>query len=375
MDTRIAQIALDVIRRSSRELPADAALREELRHQRGLAPAAGREAAQAVFAWFRWRGWLAEAPGEGALALALSMQERFDRTPENFPDAELAAHAIPAWTAEEMEVTPAWLRSLQRTPKLWLRASVGQGRALAQELGPARSVPGLPDAAEYFGSEDLFRTREFHEGAFEVQDIHSQAVGLLCGPQPGETWWDACAGEGGKMLHLSALMANKGLIWASDRADWRLRRLKQRAARARAFNYRAVAWDGGAKPPTKTRFDGILVDAPCSGLGTWQRNPHARWTTTPADVRELAAAQAQLLAHAAPSLKPGGRLVYAVCTLTRAETDGVAEAFEKGFPDFEPWPMACPLASAGETRPRVWLRPEDTGGNGMFIAAWRRRTA
>ncbi|MGC8000561.1 hypothetical protein ACP3XN_24520, partial [Salmonella enterica] len=83
-------------------------------------------------------------------------------------------------------------------------------------------------------------------------------------------------------------MENSGLIWASDRAAWRLQKLKRRTARAKVFNYRVAMWDGGVKLPTKTKFDGVLVDAPCSGLGTWQRNPHARWTTTPGDVAELA---------------------------------------------------------------------------------------
>src|SRR6185295_17316743 len=128
-----------------------------------------------------------------------------------------------------------------------------------------------------------------------------------------------CAGEGGKTMHLSALMENKGLIWASDRAAWRLKNLKRRAARAKVFNFRSELWDGGAKLPTKTKFDGILVDAPCSGVGTWQRNPHARWTTTLDDVRELGAVQLQLLDRVAGSLKPEGRLIYSVCTLTRTE--------------------------------------------------------
>src|SRR6185436_19572619 len=97
MDTRVAQIAIAVIERNSRECPADTALRDELKRQRGLLSADGREAAQAVFAWFRWRGWLGETPDESSLAAAVTMQERFDRAPETFPDAELAARAVPPW--------------------------------------------------------------------------------------------------------------------------------------------------------------------------------------------------------------------------------------------------------------------------------------
>src|SRR4029077_8613282 len=88
--------------------------------------------------------------------------------------------------------------------------------------------------------------------------------------------------------------------------------------------------------PTKTKFDGVLVDAPCSGVGTWQRNPQARWTTTLEDVRELGAVQGRLLAHVAPSVKPGGKLFYSVCTLTRVETSEVADTFTQAHADFEP---------------------------------------
>ena len=97
-----------------------------------------------------------------------------------------------------MDVTDDWLRSLQREPKLWLRAKRGQAEMLAEKLRARKSAPLLPDAVIYDGEEDLFKTPEFHAGEFEIQDIASQVVGLLCEPQPGETWWDACAGEGGK---------------------------------------------------------------------------------------------------------------------------------------------------------------------------------
>ena len=229
----------------------------------------------------------------------------------------------------------------------------------------------LPDAVEYPGTQNLFHSPAFHAGRFEVQDLSSQLVGLLCAPQPAQTWWDACAGEGGKMLHLSDLMENKGLIWASDRAAWRLKRLKLRAARAQVFNYRAVPWDGGPKLPTRTLFDGVLLDAPCTGVGTWQRNPHARWTTTAEDVRQLAAVQRELLGRVAPAVKPGGKLVYAVCTLTRPETLEVVAAFEQAFPEFKPRPMVHPLHPDQPAASSLWLRPEDRG-NGMFVASWTR---
>ena len=145
--------------------------------------------------------------------------------------------------------------------------------------------------------------------------------------------------------------------------------LKRRAARAKLFNYRTDFWDGGRMLPTKQKFDGILLDAPCSGVGTWQRNPHARWSTTMDDVRELAATQLALLNNVAGSLKPGGRLIYAVCTLTRSETTAVADAFATAHPELEP----LALSSLGTDHSSLFLWPHELNANGMFLAAWTRK--
>jgi 16S rRNA (cytosine967-C5)-methyltransferase len=395
-----------IILAASRERPADAVLREELKAHRDILPQDARAIAQTVFTYFRWRGWLdLSKPLITQIRQSRELAQAFAEKPESVSEAELAARAAPEWVWNEMSlgqqagsgapsplvpspagagagrgegnqlILSAWARALQTPPKLWLRAQRGQGRALAEKLGAAKLEKTLlPDVLHYKGEEDLFKRPEFHTGEFEIQDIASQAVGWLCAPQPGETWWDACAGEGGKTLHLSALMQNKGLIWASDRAEWRLKNLKRRAARAKVFNFRAAAWDGDAKLPTKTKFDGILVDAPCSGVGTWQRNPHARWTATAEDVAELAAVQKQLLANVAGSVKPGGKLIYSVCTLTRAETETVVAEFSGAHPDFEPLTLPqLESQSVITSFPAVTLWPQDLGGNGMFIAGWRRK--
>jgi len=370
---KLTQLAAKVVAKASREHPADAVLRAEFKAAHGLARSDAGAVSRGVFVHFRWLGWTDESGSlEQRITQALEIAARFERSPASVSDSELLQKTIPEWAREQIEVSAAWVRTLQSNPKIWLRARPGRAGELALNLHAA-SAGSLPDAVLYEGEEDLFRIPEFHAGEFELQDITSQAVGFLCNPQSGETWWDACAGEGGKMLHLADLMQKKGLIWASDRAEWRLKRLKQRAARAKCFNYRAAVWDGGAKLPTKTKFDGVLVDAPCSGLGTWQRNPHARWTTTLADVLELADIQRKLLAHAAASVKPGGRLVYAVCTLARAETEEVASSFESAFPEFEPLPAPSPFTRTAEPQSRHWFWPQTHGGNGMFVALWRRK--
>lgn len=363
--------------------PADQALRESLTQNRHFtAPAERRGISRAVFTYYRWWRWLDDNDSaQRQLAAALELQKRFDTNPAAFKPEALAAKVVPDWLRDEMDAVPsAWLAQLQREPALWIRAKAGTGAALAKKLGhclpstevrgqtpgtaaagqPGAPAPQSPDALHYTGLIDLYRTPEFQAGEFEIQDLASQLVGLAAAPKAGETWWDACAGEGGKTMHLSDLMRNKGLLWASDRSLRRLGKLKERAARAKVFNFRTAPWEGGARLPTKTKFDGILVDAPCTGIGTWQRNPHARWTTAPKDVHELAAVQAQLLDHAAGSLKSGGRLVYAVCTLTRAETTEVAAVFTAAHPELEPISTQT-----------LW--PHELNANGMFIAQWKKR--
>ncbi|MSU46732.1 MAG: RsmB/NOP family class I SAM-dependent RNA methyltransferase [Lacunisphaera sp.] len=349
--------------------PADQALRESLTQDRHFTvPAERRGISRAVFTHYRWWRWLDEsASAQKQLAAALELQQRFDSNPAAFKPEALAAKAVPDWLKDEMDAMPAaWLAQLQREPALWIRAKAGIGAALAKKLGHCAPASRSPDALRYTGLTDLYHTPEFQAGEFEIQDLASQLVSLAAAPQPGETWWDACAGEGGKTMHLSDLMRNKGLLWASDRSHRRLAKLKERAARAKVFNFRAASWAGGIKLPTKTKFDGILVDAPCTGIGTWQRNPHARWTTQPSDIRELAVVQRMLLDHVAGSLKPGGRLLYAVCTLSRGETTGVADAFTATHPELTP----DPVMGRG-TQLTLW--PQELNANGMFIAAWRRK--
>lgn len=377
MNNRLLTIAARVIAKADREHPADGVLRAELRSAKGILRSEGGVISDAVFAYYRWLGWLnLKAPVAEQIEEAVERNRDFQNGVATITEPELQ-RAIPGWAKKQVDVSVEWLRALQSEPKLWLRARPGKRRELAEKLGECwvgdESSPG--DAVRYEGAEDLFRTGEFHAGEFELQDISSQVVGLVCNPQPGETWWDACAGEGGKMLHLCDLMRNKGLVWASDRAMWRLQKLKRRAARAKVFNYRTALWDGGTKLPTKTKFDGILVDAPCSGLGTWQRNPQARWTMTANDVAELSEVQKRLLASAVPALKPGGRLIYSVCTLTKAETVEVAEAITKQFAELRFTMLKNPLRPDAVATNLLWLWPQEVEGNGMFICCWERQGA
>ena len=408
LDSAILNHAARIVSAVTSEVRADAALRHYFLETRRLGPRDKRAISRAVFAYFRWMQWLdPRASLQKQVAQSAELHETFARDPKSVKPETLAARAVPEWLREEMDLPTAYLRQLQHDQPLWLRARPGTAATLARELGDCSAAGAAADAAvvpssgslvpsseteaepesrnrrvsalahdalRYTGTHDLFLTQQFQDGAFEIQDLSSQLVAIACAPQPGQTWWDACAGEGGKTLHLAGLMENKGLVWASDRSARRLEILKRRAARAEVFNYRGALWDGSARLPTKTKFDGILVDAPCSGVGTWQRNPHARWTTSPNDVRELAATQLTLLSHVAGSLKPGGRLVYAVCTLTRQETSAVVEKFSAVHPELEPSLVFPQLAA--QTLPQDAQRallPHELNANGMFIAAWTRK--
>jgi 16S rRNA (cytosine967-C5)-methyltransferase len=360
---------------SAREQRADVALRDYFAAHHYLGPRDKGTISRAVFAYFRWHGWLnpKDSP-QKQIDHAADMQVRFAADPKFVKPEALAARAVPDWLRTEMDLPADFLRQLQREPALWIRARPHRRDELAKSLVTAETTPHAHDALHFTGKQDLFRTEQFKAGEFEIQDLASQVVGEVCAPKPGETWWDTCAGEGGKTLHLADLMQNKGVVWATDRHPGRLETLKRRAGRAKLFNYRTALWDGGARLPGKTKFDGILVDAPCSGVGTWQRNPQARWTTSPDDVRELAATQLALLNHVAGSLKPGGRLVYSVCTLTRSETVAIAEAFSAAHPELE----ALAIGSEGNTPASggsIQLWPHQLNANGMFIAQWRRKAA
>ncbi len=328
-----------------------------------------REVSRLVMIYFRWRGWIDSNQRFGRqLVAALDLHNQFSRNPRGFGDLD---RAVPEWAHAAATLPPETLAQFQREPLLWIRTR----RDAALKLGECEPAPvGVgPKGARlsawiYRGRDDLYRSDAFRAGELEIQDLASQLVSHVCAPKSGEIWWDACAGEGGKALHLAGMMEGKGLVWATDRSLRRIARCKQRAARAGVFNIRLQPWEGTGLPARGFKADGVLVDAPCSGVGTWQRNPHARWTTTPEDVRELAAAQRKLLAAVAPAVKSGGRLIYAVCTLTRVETTDVCDAFEAAHPDFVPMPLGFADQTARHT---LW--PHELNANGMFIAGWRRK--
>jgi 16S rRNA (cytosine967-C5)-methyltransferase len=231
------------------------------------------------------------------------------------------------------------------------------------------------------GHQNAFALASFQEGAFEIQDEGSQLIALACRARPGQVVVDACAGAGGKALALSAEMHNKGSLWALDSDADRLAEARRRARRARVDNLRvrpipAGPEAGAALSDLLGKAAVVLVDAPCSGLGTLRRKPDARWRLRPGDPPRFAALQRELLARFAPLVAPGGRLVYATCAMGRTENGDVAD-----FAERELGLLATPLAALlgaeraealGASANRLELFPHRHGTDGFFVAAFER---
>ncbi len=253
-------------------------------------------------------------------------------------------------------------------------ALVARLRARGVDARPGR---WSPLAVRLSGSASPSRLAEFREGLCQVQGEASQAVGLLAGPAPGMRILDVCAAPGGKTTHLAELMDGRGEVVAWDISKRGLARLADNADRLGLDCIRAEARDATrALPGMVDRFDRVLVDAPCSGLGTLRAHPEIRWRRTARDLSRLAALQARILHQAALGVLPGGVLVYATCTLSRVENEQVVEAFVAGHADFEVEDAAAhlpPSARAMTAGAFLLALPQRHDTDGFFAARLRRR--
>lgn len=253
---------------------------------------------------------------------------------------------------------------------------------------PARSTPYSPWGLRLQTKPDLTRLDAFARGAVEVQDEGSQLLALLLDARRGEMVVDFCAGAGGKTLAIGAAMRNTGRLYAFDTSAHRLDALKPRLARSKLSNVHPAAIAHERDDRVKRlagKIDRVLVDAPCSGLGTLRRNPDLKWRQTPATVADCAVRQAAILASASRLLKSGGRLVYATCSLLPAENENIARAFTEAHPDFTPLEIGTLLTQlkvsdaqalvSGPVSRREYLRlwPHRHATDGFFAAAWERK--
>ena len=299
-----------------------------------------------------------DLPGDPALRLALqqSLPDWFCRDLQRWCGADQAERVARACN----QVPPLDLRvnRLRCTP-------AALTAALEQHGLRVKPIPGCPDGLQVLeGGGDLRQWPGFEQGHWCVQDRAAQWVAPLLAPEPGDRVLDACAAPGGKATHLAELMQNKGEVWAIDRSAGRLRRVAANAARLGTDCLQAMAADASElldqKPQWRGYFQRILLDAPCSGLGTLARHPDARWRVNPDSISTLVPLQARLLDAMVPLLAPGGTLVYATCTIHPAENGERIASFLGTHPAF--------VLRHEEQR---WPDPE--GGDGFYAAVIQAR--
>jgi 16S rRNA (cytosine967-C5)-methyltransferase len=267
---------------------------------------------------------------------------------------------LPDWFADHCPAaaqSPAFDALHTRAP-LWIRLQTDDPAPVLAEFAArnwsVRPVPILPDALEVLAEADLTTTDSYARGLIEIQDLGSQLILAQLSPAPAGQWLDACAGAGGKTLQLARLLGTSGRVDAHDIRPQALDELGTRAARARIANIRILS----GKP--SATYDGVLIDAPCSGTGTWRRAPHLKWCTTPRTVADAAVIQNSLLELYAPLVRPGGLLVYATCSLSRVENADVIKTFLAARPEFS---AAAPART---------VLPSDFNTDGYFVAPLRR---
>lgn len=334
-------------------------------------------------------------PVEKRVAIELAGQKSF------FLDCQPAdvQGNMPAFLAGELDTlygedTARQLAAHMAEAPVDLRVNSLQGEreaarsALAEEGIPSEPTPYSPVGLRLSERRPLTGTKVFKDGLIEPQDEGSQLAALLCEAKPGMKVVDFCAGAGGKTLGLAATMQNHGRIIACDVSEARLKRAAQRLKRAGAFlverrllsserdkwiKRRAGRFDGG--------FDRVLIDAPCSGSGTWRRNPDQKWKLNEAGLAEVVEKQASILDSASRLVAPGGRLIYVTCSILRQENEERVDAFLAenatffAHPVAEVWSEVLPGTDYPGIMDNPYLRltPADHGTDGFFVAVLGRK--
>jgi len=339
-----------------------------------------------------WQG------NEGFLRAALSEPEQHWIAQVQAVDRsalpEKLRHNLPEWLAERLHAELGedfwpFVESMNAAAPLDLRVNTFKAKrdevraALAAAGVAAEPTPFSPMGLRIQGKPALHKLDVFTRGDVEVQDEGSQLLALMVDAKRGEMVVDFCAGAGGKTLALGAAMRNTGRLYAFDTSGHRLAALKPRLARSGLSNVYPVQIAHERDDRIKRlagKIDRVLVDAPCSGLGTLRRNPDMKWRQTPDAVEELRVKQAAILASAARLLKPGGRLVYATCSPLGVENEAIADAFtEANRATFRPLAADEVLVAAHVEGAQALVRhgflrlwPHRHGTDGFFAAVWQR---
>ncbi|HMO49707.1 MAG TPA: RsmB/NOP family class I SAM-dependent RNA methyltransferase [Kiritimatiellia bacterium] len=402
-----AALTAEIERDVATGIPADAATAAIFRRHPEFGSQDRRHYRMVIFAYFRWLGWTRIlAPHDQTLRCAwavtldpgssddyvslwapLTNQTETERSAiRGDPLAFVAEHVgltldqlMPDWLVEALPDAvdrQRLIRACLTRPPAWL--AIPEDRLPAfKEMLTAQRIPYRDDhrLVGALALEPAFHLELLQRawgGAIQVQDIASQCVVAACAARPGERWWDVCAGAGGKTIGLALNSGPTGRIFATDARSSILDNLNARSAAHRLTSIETRLYNAIQDAPVEDHFDGVLVDAPCSGIGTWPRNPDARWRTGPDQVRHGIESQRALLRRVAENVRPGGVLVYSVCTITRQEgPDHIAELLHQRS-DLYREPFDHPLRHE-PTDGTLMIHPDEGPGDGMFIARLRRR--
>ena len=417
MQAKLLESAAEALRLVLRfEQPADAVLSQYFREHRTLGQNDRAFVAESVFGVLRHRRVLDHLTGNaGPRRLVLAWIARFGNAdPQGVSGllkageanwlADLRSHKLDGLPLAVRAELPDWVwerltkehaedellaigSALQEPAPLDLRVNTFKAdrenvlRTLAESGMQAHATPYSPLGIRVAGRPAINRHPLFLEGRVEVQDEGSQLAGLLLAPRRGELVVDFCAGAGGKSLMLGAMMNSQGRVYAFDVSPARLERMKPRLKRSGLSNLHPYHLRNERDTKVKRlagKIDRVLVDAPCSGLGTLRRNPDLKWRQSPQSVAEMRPRQEAILGAAATLLKPGGRLVYVTCSLLREENEDVVDAFIEKHPEFAQVAAAEVLRTAGiavDTGRYLRLWPHIHGTDGFFGAILERRTA
>lgn len=397
--------------------PADAVVSRYFREHRSLGPRERATLAETAYAVLRRKLLFEHLAGSGSgsrerrlailgfagprdfLQSALSEQEKAWLAHCDAVDpstlSERHRHNLPEWLVQPLKAQLGddfWplAEALNATAPLDLRVNMltDKREDVRRELElaglRAQPTPYSPWGLRLDGKPALTRLDAFARGAIEVQDEGSQLLALLADARRGQMVVDFCAGAGGKTLALGAAMRNTGRLYAFDVSAHRLENLKPRLARSKLSNVHPAAIAHERDDRVKRlagKIDRVIVDAPCSGLGTLRRNPDLKWRQSPQALAELTAKQAAILESASRLLKSGGRIVYATCSLLRAENEDIAAAFSASHPGLRRLSVrellesakidhAAELCSEDGVDLRLW--PHRHGTDGFYAAAWEK---
>lgn len=402
-------------------LPADAALSRIYRDHPEFGARDRRFYTHCIYAYFRWLGWSRQlAPDElparcawsvvldpatpplvadiwrslidldetSATSLRLADTRDKPRVIESLSRRITAGHS-PAPRLTLAQLAPPWLRdslpasfdfdsfmcACQIRPPTWLRLPANEVQSFRAML-VAQNI----DFTEHsrisgaFAINPPFNLVQFERGhgrPIQVQDLASQAVGCFCRAETRERWWDACSGSGGKTMFLADAVGMHGDVVASDTRSSVLDNLSRRTSARNMSHVQMQVLDATAERPDNDTFDGVLVDAPCTGIGTWPRNPDARWRTPENTVRTMASRQMAILGNASNAVRKGGALVYSVCSVTEPEGPALVREFMRTHPHFVFDDTFNPLTGS-PVRGEVMIAPSDGPCDGMYMARLRR---